>query len=303
MEKDRKVTVELLQYFKTKQDLANAAKFVSVALLQYFKTQQDDMNNHKFVAIENGKRLMSDDEAEKLEGIADRAQVNVIESVSVKGESVVTTTDKAVEIDLDLYVKKGDISTVLRYKGTVAVLDDLPAEGQIVGDLYNITNADAVHGVNAGDNLVWNGSSWDNLAGMVDLSGKVDKSDGKSLVDNLEIVKLSGVSEGANKTEVSTVSFTKGTKIGTVTIDGTSADLFTPSVSVTADKTSGVKIATISIDGTDTDIYIDAEKEVIATWSAVVGKPDTFPPSEHTHAQYLTSVPVKKDSDGNIYFE
>ena len=38
------------------------------------------------------------------------------------------------------------------------------------GDVWNIVNADAAHGVNAGDNMAWNGTTWDVLAGTMDLS-------------------------------------------------------------------------------------------------------------------------------------
>lgn len=34
----------------------------------------------------------------------------------------------------------------------------------------NEVDADAAHGVNAGDNVAWNGTTWDVLAGTMDLS-------------------------------------------------------------------------------------------------------------------------------------
>lgn len=40
-----------------------------------------------------------------------------------------------------------------------------------------ITAADASHRINAGDNVSWNGNSWDNLAGIVDLSAYAKSSD------------------------------------------------------------------------------------------------------------------------------
>ena len=42
--------------------------------------------------------------------------------------------------------------------------------GNKKGDVWNIVNADAAHGVNAGDNVAWNGTTWDVLAGTMDLS-------------------------------------------------------------------------------------------------------------------------------------
>lgn len=66
------------------------------------------------------------------------------------------------------------ISSVMTYKGTVANYSNLPSNAS-VGDTYNITNASSNN--NAGDNLTWNGTSWDNLGGTIDLSNYVETSD------------------------------------------------------------------------------------------------------------------------------
>ena len=67
------------------------------------------------------------------------------------------------------------VSSALKYKGTVETTSNLPTSGQVTGDVYNVTNActatSTLPKVNAGDNVAWNGSSWDVLAGTVDLSG------------------------------------------------------------------------------------------------------------------------------------
>ena len=57
----------------------------------------------------------------------------------------------------------------MTYQGSVDNYSDLPTDPQI-GYSYNIKNADKTHGVNAGDNVVWNGTEWDNLGGSVDMS-------------------------------------------------------------------------------------------------------------------------------------
>ena len=64
----------------------------------------------------------------------------------------------------------GGLAGVFHYKGTVSSYSDLPDEGMVIGDTYNVTAADSSHNVNAGDNLAWNGSDWDNLRGINDLS-------------------------------------------------------------------------------------------------------------------------------------
>ena len=132
----------------------------------------------------DGKGLSEADytntEKTKLQGVAEGAQVNVLEAVKVNGEAL-EITEKGVNIDLSEYAKSADYTTALLYKGTVATYAELPADGQKVGDMYNVTAADPTHGLNAGENVAWNGTSWDNLGGVTDLSGKVDKEDGKGL--------------------------------------------------------------------------------------------------------------------------
>lgn len=54
------------------------------------------------------------------------------------------------------------IGSVLHYKGSVATRDDLPALGQVLGDMYNI--------LSDGSNVVWTGTGWDEISGVVDLS-------------------------------------------------------------------------------------------------------------------------------------
>ena len=68
------------------------------------------------------------------------------------------------------YAKKSDISNVYKFKGTKTNYADLPTTDRVTGDVWNITNADAEHGIKAGDNVAWDGTAWDNLSGIVDLS-------------------------------------------------------------------------------------------------------------------------------------
>lgn len=155
-----------------------------LAALKLYKAKEDTVNDGKFVAKVTGKDLSTNDyttvEKNKLAAIAEGADVSVITGVQVDGADL-TVTDKKVNIDLSAYAKTADISTVYRYKGTVATYAALPSADQAVGDVYNVEAADSANGVKAGDNLAWNGTAWDNLSGVVDLSGYVAKEDGKGL--------------------------------------------------------------------------------------------------------------------------
>lgn len=91
--------------------------------------------------------------------------------------------------DLTYYYKKNEtytktevdnkLSSVYKYKGTKESYSQLPSSNLNIGDVWNIETADSEHGIKAGDNVAWNGTSWDVLAGTIDLSNyqtKIDSS-------------------------------------------------------------------------------------------------------------------------------
>ena len=156
-----------------------------LAAMAKYKTKEDAYNDNLFVKKVAGKGLSTEDfttaEQTKLTGVEAGAQVNVIESITINNGQPLTVTSKGVNIDLSDYALASDISSVYKYKGSVASYALLPTTNQEVGDVYNIEAADATNGINAGDNVVWNGTAWDVLAGTVDLSGYVQAEAGKGL--------------------------------------------------------------------------------------------------------------------------
>ena len=59
-----------------------------------------------------------------------------------------------------------DIST-MNFKGTVATYEQLPTNGQDVGDVWNISSTNT--------NYCWNGSNWITIGSSVDISGLMNK--------------------------------------------------------------------------------------------------------------------------------
>ena len=94
------------------------------------------------------------------------------------------------------------ISTVYHYRGSVANYSDLPVENLKVGDVWNIENDSLTHGIKAGDNVAWNGESWDKLAGTVDLSGYATNEKVDKIAENVTVI----MEDYASKEEVRKLS-------------------------------------------------------------------------------------------------
>ena len=59
------------------------------------------------------------------------------------------------------------LTSVFQYRGSVPTFEDLPKEGNITGDVWNVDDTDV--------NYVWDGNEWDQLSGSVDLTGYYTK--------------------------------------------------------------------------------------------------------------------------------
>lgn len=113
-------------------------------------------------AVYNALQLKAD--KTQLNDLATKTELNSKADASALNNYVTTATANTT------YAKKSDISNVYKFKGTKTNYADLPTTNRVTGDVWNIINADAEHGIKAGDNVAWNGTAWDNLSGTVDLS-------------------------------------------------------------------------------------------------------------------------------------
>ncbi|EEX70030.1 phage baseplate protein [Mitsuokella multacida] len=101
-------------------------------------------------------------------GYMEKAQVAYESAKAIQSVVDVAKAD-AEKCVADVEAVRDSLAKMMTYQGSVDNYSDLPANPQ-VGYSYNVKNADKTHGVNAGDNLVWNGTDWDNLGGTVDMS-------------------------------------------------------------------------------------------------------------------------------------
>ena len=95
------------------------------------------------------------------------------------------------------------VASVYKYKGSVANQAALPSSNQVVGDVYNVEDT--------GDNFAWTGSAWDKLAGTVDLSGYLTKTEASSTYQRKGSYATStqlteGLATKANSSHTHTVS-------------------------------------------------------------------------------------------------
>lgn len=74
-----------------------------------------------------------------------------------------------------IYAKKSEVSSFMRYKGSVENSAALPTDTSVlsIGDVYNVsvgggTDEDGL-AIKSGDNVAWAGTGWDNLGSAVDL--------------------------------------------------------------------------------------------------------------------------------------
>lgn len=112
------------------------------------------------------------------EAIADAKKAGEDAAAAVASDLSDFETDVA-----NTYATKDSVASAFLYKGTKETYADLPTTDNKIWDVWNIEKADAAHWVDAGDNVVWNGTAWDVLAGIVDLSNYYTKAEVDTKID------------------------------------------------------------------------------------------------------------------------
>ena len=198
--------------------------------------------------------------------VADGAQVNVIESVTIKGGVAQKITDKNVELDLDAYAKKDDITAVLKFKG-VTTYDKLPiASVDQIGHVWIVTSAHEDKDAYAEYVCVDNGESadkrytWEKLGNGASLDGYYTKG---QIDDKITLMALA--STGAEGSFISTISQTNGKVTASATAFDTSVaknGKVAPTSGAVYTAIEGAKSALL---GGETSATIKSNADAIAT--------------------------------------
>lgn len=196
------------------------------------------------------------------------------------------------------------VSSVYKYKGSVANQSALPSAGQIVGDVYNVEDT--------GDNFAWDGAKWDKLAGTVDLSGylttataastyqpKGDYATNTALASKADSSALSAYAPLANPAFTGTATLggqniatvnqipnisglaTKSELSGYLPVGGTAASASKLATARSFSITGAVVGTAVSFDGTG-DVAINATSATDATKIARSGSRGTLAGYENT---------------------
>jgi len=135
--------------------------------------------------------------------LEDKATKDYVDN-QIAAQAVNHYTKTETDLSLDLKANKADVytkaevdaktSTSYKYRGTVDSYDSLPSADQTIGDVYNV--------LDTGDNYAWDGSQWDKLGGMVDLTHLASKEELDTKQNTLTQTQLEAVNSGINASKV-----------------------------------------------------------------------------------------------------
>lgn len=85
-------------------------------------------------------------------------------------------------------------TSVYIFKGSVDIVEDLPTEGNVIGDVWNVRKSDT--------NYAWTSEGWDALGGTAELSSLTSNG----LMSKEDFAKLQGIEAGAQVNKIETIT-------------------------------------------------------------------------------------------------
>ena len=144
---------------------------VKVTITSLENKSYNDLTNKPSI---NNVELSGNKTLENL-GIQPAGEYLVSADIANKADKATTLAGYGIE---DAYTKSevdSKLSTVYKYKGSVATYEELPSANNEVGDVYNVETD--------GMNYAWDGTTWDKLGVTVDLSNYYTKSEVNTELD------------------------------------------------------------------------------------------------------------------------
>lgn len=86
------------------------------------------------------------------------------------------------------------LTSVYIFKGSVGSIEDLPAEGNVIGDVWNVRKNDT--------NYAWTSEGWDALGGIAELASLTSNG----LMSKEDFAKLQGIEAGAQVNKIETIT-------------------------------------------------------------------------------------------------
>lgn len=155
---------------------------------------------------------------------ANEAAQSALTTATAAQSAVASKADKA-----DTYTKAevdAKVSSVYRFKGSVATYSALPTENNTVGDVWNVEDS--------GANYAWTGTAWDKLSETIDLTPYLTKNEAGSTYATKDELS-SGLAGKADKISVATATTAGTVRVGSgsqmvvnsvtgdISLDGTKA--------------------------------------------------------------------------------
>lgn len=195
-------------YTKDKEDALLGTKVDNTTYNQYVEENNAAVASKVSQAVYDAKIAeLEKADSDDAKALADY-KAEMVETL--KGKADVATTLAGYGIT-DAYTKQevdAKVASVYKFKGSVETFGDLPAEGNIEGDVYNVKST--------GENYAWVAATeteegfWDDLGGDIDLTPYLTKEDAAATYETIaNVAKLKTDLEKAiddAKTEVTNAS-------------------------------------------------------------------------------------------------
>ena len=186
------------------------------AVTQTGNTLKSEMNTIKSqvdtaVSTAQQSATKAEEQAEIAKGYANQASTGQVQAnwTDTDPESKGYIQNKP-----DIYTKAEVnklLTSTMHYKGTKPTQSELPSTGNVIGDVWNVTDTDT--------NYAWNGSTWDAFSSSIDLSGYATKEE---LAQKADTTSLDNYVSKSGDTTISG-NLTANSFIGTLTGNASSA--------------------------------------------------------------------------------